>query len=183
MEDTNDAREALARPLANSYWVIEARLLGGEHPAAATLTETTQRLKRLRESGIDSFIDLTEPGEQPEYRRLLQRRVQYLRFPIVDTGVPRTIDQMQELLDALRSSLAGGRKVYVHCRAGIGRTGLVMGCFLAERCGNGKEALERLNALWRQSGRAALWPRIPQTSQQTDYILRWPELRCARVAD
>jgi hypothetical protein len=31
--------------------------------------------------------------------------------------------------------------------------------------------------LWRQSARAASWPRVPQTSEQADYIRRWPKLR------
>jgi len=30
-----------------------------------------------------------------------------------------------------------------------------------------------LNRLWRQSERAAIWPRVPQTAEQADYIRRW----------
>ena len=73
-------------------------------------------------------------------------------------------------------ALAGSR-VYVHCRAGIGRTGLVIGCFLAEEEQDGKAALKRLNRLWRQSARAESWPKVPQTREQADYIRRWPKLR------
>ena len=80
---------------------------------------------------------------------------------------------MGELLDRLRDALRAGRVVYLHCRAGIGRTGTVVGCLLAENGLSGQPALEELNRLWRQSGRAALWPRVPETPEQTEYVRRW----------
>lgn len=93
--------------------------------------------------------------------------------------MPRHVSQTQEVLTAIRTALARKHGIYVHCRAGIGRTGLVIGCFLAEEERNGKAGLERLNLLWRQSGRAEDWPRVPQTEEQADYIKRWPKLRRA----
>ena len=83
----------------------------------------------------------------------------------------------EQILSDIRAALSLDRGVYVHCRAGIGRTGLVIGCFLAEEEQDGKAALKRLNRLWRQSARAASWPRVPQTPAQTDYIRRWLKLR------
>jgi predicted protein tyrosine phosphatase len=84
--------------------------------------------------------------------------------------------QVQTLLTDIRAALAAGRGVYVHCHAGIGRTGLVMGCYLAEEDGDGKAAIKRLNQLWLQSERAKSWPKVPQTTEQADYIQRWPKL-------
>lgn len=165
------------RPLPNSYWVIPGRLLAGEHPAGATHLESRARLRRLREAGLDSFIDLTEAGEQPEYRHLLPKQAEYLRSAIADTHVPYTVAQTQGLLDGMRAALERGRGIYLHCRAGIGRTGLVVGCFLAEEEQDGKVALLRLNRLWQRSARAATWPTVPQTSEQADYITRWLNLR------
>jgi hypothetical protein len=52
----------------------------------------------------------------------------------------------------------------------------VIGCFLADEESNGKTALKTLNRLWRQSERAASWPKVPQTAEQVDYIRRWPKL-------
>ena len=167
----------LDRPLPNSYWVIPGRLLAGEHPSSVDRAEARARLGRLRVAGMDCYVDLTQPGEQPDYRHLLSKRAEYVRSAIVDTGVPRNVAQTQEVLATIRAALARDRRVYVHCRAGIGRTGLIIGCFLAEQERNGKAALERLNLLWRQSGRADDWPRVPQTEEQADYIRRWPKLR------
>ena len=166
----------LDRPLPNTYWVIPGRLLAGEYPGAADDTEARRRLARLLEAGVDSFVDLTEDGELPPYRHLLPKHSDYLRVGIVDTGVPNNVAQTRELLAAIRAALARERRVYVHCRAGIGRTGLIIGCFLADEESSGKTALKTLNRLWRQSERAATWPKVPQTGEQADYIRRWSKL-------
>jgi hypothetical protein len=162
------------RPLPNSYWVIPGRLLAGEYPGGADFTDSRARLARVRDAGIDYFVDLTEEGELPAYRHLLPFHIKYLRSAIADRSVPGDGMQVQKLLTEIRAALAGGRGVYVHCHAGIGRTGLVMGCYLAEEDGDGKAAIKHLNRLWLQSERAATWPKVPQTAEQAEYIRRWP---------
>jgi Protein-tyrosine phosphatase len=165
----------LDRPLPNSYWVVQGEILAGEYPGHPDEAEARARLARLSAAGIDSFVDLTEDGELPPYRHLLPQAAEYLRFAIVDTSVPNNVSQTHEVLAGIRSSVARGRRVYVHCRAGIGRTGLVIGCLLADESQNGKAALKDLNRLWRQSDRARSWPQVPQTVEQADYVRRWPK--------
>ena len=164
------------RPLANTYWVIPGRVLAGEHPAVGDPTESRARLALLHEAGIDSFVDLTEKGEMPAYRHLLPKGTHYLRSAIVDTRVPNNIAQTREILATLQTGLDNGNCIYVHCRAGIGRTGLIIGCFLADQEANGAAAIKTLNRLWRQSDRAKTWPTVPQTAEQADYIRHWPIL-------
>lgn len=166
---------AVVPPLANSYWVIPSRLLAGEHPFGKDPYEAQDRLASLRGAGIDGFIDLTDKGECPAYQRLLRGNEAYVRHPIADQGVPADDAQMQLIIDAIRNGLAGGRRLYVHCRAGIGRTGLVIGCFLAQQGLDGRSALRELNRLWQQSERSKSWVSVPQTEQQADYIRRWAQ--------
>lgn len=168
-------------PLPNSYWVTPERLLAGEHPARNDESETRDRLERLREARINYFVDLTEQGEMPEYQGLLPRGSHYLRFPIRDMDVPEDIGEMRLFLGRIDRALALGRRIYVHCRMGIGRTGLVVGCYLAERGSPGPAALATLNELWLASARAKSWPTVPQTDEQADYIRLWrPHLRPLR---
>ena len=164
------------RPLPNSYWVIPGRLLAGEYPIGGDYSDARVRLARFREAGINHFIDLTEPGELPAYRHLLPVYTRYQGSPISDSSVPQNVTQVQALLSDIRAAVEAKRCVYVHCRQGIGRTGLVMGCYLADATGNGKSAIKELNQLWQQSERAKSWPTIPQTAEQADYITRWPKL-------
>ena len=168
------------RPLPNSYWVVPGRLLAGEYPIGNDYTDARTRLARFREAGINYFIDLTEKGELPAYRHLLPVYTRYQESPIGDTCVPASVAQVLGLLSDIRAAVEAKRCVYVHCRAGIGRTGLIVGCYLADTARDGKAAIKELNQLWQQSERAKSWPSIPQTPEQADYIRRWPKLAASR---
>jgi ADP-ribosylglycohydrolase len=162
------------KPLAESYWVIEGRLLAGKYPGARTPKETEKRVNAMLAAGFDAFIDLTEAGELPPYDIYLPASVQYVRRPVTDHGVPRDPQVMSQILATLDGMLRQGRQVYVHCRAGIGRTGTVIGCHLIEHGGlTPQGALLRLNQLWQDNSRSATWPDVPETEDQREYILGW----------
>ncbi|MFI4888993.1 MAG: ADP-ribosylglycohydrolase family protein [Steroidobacterales bacterium] len=161
---------------------MNPRLLAGEYPGAETPTATQARLDKLIGAGITYFIDLTQPGELPPYDHLLPparaddgRYVIYVRKAIRDHGLPQESAAMQDTLDYLSRALEVGHRVYVHCRAGIGRTNTVVGCWL-RRCGlSGPAALERLNTLWQANALAKRHPRVPETEDQQRYVLDWQE--------
>jgi protein-tyrosine phosphatase len=162
--------------LNNAYWVIPKRLLAGEYPIGDAAIDARARLAHLREQRVNSFIDLTEEGEMPAYRHLLPAHTRYKRFPIRDHGIPENAAELRDLISEIRTGIEAQRCIYLHCRAGIGRTGLTVGCFLADRSGDGNSALKELNELWRQSERSLSWPTIPQTNEQAAYIKKWPKL-------
>ena len=122
-----------APPLPNSYWALPGLLLAGEHPSGLTPDATRQRLGQLLACGIECFLDLTHPSETDAYDQELPFQVEYLRKPIRDHALPERREHMIEILDCLHDALQSGRAAYVHCRAGIGRTGMVIGCLLVER--------------------------------------------------
>jgi ADP-ribosylglycohydrolase len=170
-------------PLANSYWVLPGQLLAGEYPGGATPEATRVRLQRLLAAGIDCFVDLTRPGEIAPYESELPAGIEYRRAPITDHAVPKKRAQMTAILAALSRALGSGRRVYLHCRAGIGRTGTVAGCLLVERGMAGEEALAELNRLWQQSARASQWQSVPETPEQTLYVRKWVPLHVAADSD
>lgn len=160
-------------PIPNSYWVEPARLLAGEHPDGGSDGATRSRLAQLVESGIRTFIDLTQEGELPPYRQLLPPGVAYHNFPVRDHSIPDSPEHMRQIQHALVQALREGGGTYVHCRAGIGRTGITVGCYLRETGRAPLAALDALNQLWLQNARAARWPTIPETEEQESYILEW----------
>jgi ADP-ribosylglycohydrolase/protein-tyrosine phosphatase len=164
-------------PLANSHWIEPGRLLAGEHPAGKAERATRKRLAKLVDAGIDCFLDLTDPSESSSYEPLLatlgRSGITYLRLPIRDHGLPESPQRMDEILAALDRALAGGRTVYLHCRAGIGRTNLVAGCWIANADGKGAAALERLNRHWRDNARSRTWPIVPETPEQQEFVRWW----------
>lgn len=169
----------LSTPIPNSYWVQPGRLLAGEYPGSMSRADAMERVQRLLAAGITSFIDLTEQGELPEYDTLLpdltERRVHYRRLAILDHSLPDSPAHMARILDLIDSELAAGQLVYVHCRAGIGRTGTAVGCHLVRSGLSNDDAYDRLQVLWKQCARSRRWPSIPETSEQVDFVLRWRE--------
>jgi ADP-ribosylglycohydrolase len=160
-------------PLPNSYWLVPGRLLAGEYPGGDTVEATRQRLARLLTAGVNCFIDLTQPDEISPYDAGLPPGVDYFRKALPDHRIPSEAAQMREILGCLQDAMHEGRIVYLHCRAGIGRTAMVAGCLLAEQGLLGQAALAELNRLWQQSARAAHWPVVPETEEQSDYVARW----------
>jgi ADP-ribosylglycohydrolase/protein-tyrosine phosphatase len=165
-----------SRPLPNCYWLVEGRLLAGEYPGAPKRAEAERKLRRLCDSGVNAFIDLTEPGELEPYEALLSSAgagaCAYHRVPVRDLNVPSP-EEMHRILDLLESEQARGRTVYLHCWGGVGRTGTVVGCYLVRQGLSGSEALDRLATLWQVMEKRDRIPQSPETEAQREFVLGW----------
>jgi len=170
------------KPIPESYWVLPGRFLAGEYPGLRNNeTQTRQRLIDFLNAGFDTFIDLTNENEHLPYFSMLSeeagcdgREIHHLRFSFPDFHVPSR-ETMVATLDAIDTSLADGRKVYLHCVGGIGRTGTTVGCWLIRHGMKSTEALQHLQELYHSAAQNLLAPHSPESGEQVTFILNWDE--------
>lgn len=178
MKDIALAADGTPGPASRSYWIVEGRLAAGAYPDPRP---DGDRIGPLLDAGFDLFINLTEdhPGGGDRHlsrydRRASERTAVVRRFPVADMGIP-TEALMERILDDIDRGLEDGRRVYVHCWAGLGRTGVVVGCWLIRHGLAGPENVEtvlrNLRAGDRESGRRA----SPQTPAQFRMMRAWPQ--------
>lgn len=140
-----------------------------------------KKLSQYLQKGITYFIDLTQEGEKDIYESLLQEEgnkiqesISYKRIPIQDFSIPQKTE-MKDILDCIDDAVKKNRKVYVHCRGGIGRTGTTVGCYLVRHGFGGDEALENVNRLFRLSERSMESSFSPETREQMNFVRDWNE--------
>jgi len=168
----------ISTPFADSYWVEPGLFLAGEHPAGFDELETRRRLQSFIRLGIICFIDLTQPDDfVPDYSGLLfdegngyMKRVRYIREKVGDMSVP-DIRSMISILDEIDQCILNQEPVYLHCRAGIGRTGTVVGCYLIRHGLCNEKVLERIQQL--RSNLPSRWIRSPESDDQVRFVLNW----------
>jgi protein-tyrosine phosphatase len=170
-------------PIAESYWVEENRFLAGEYPVSRDPETARHRLDAFLEAGVNTFIDLTESHELFPYEGILKEEakvygidVSHQRLPIRDLSVPSS-STMTTILDAIDSEIKNGRCIYVHCWGGIGRTGMVVACYLIRHGKSNEQALEHLNRLYKTRPVDIYHPRSPETDAQVEFVRNWWEDR------
>ena len=178
MADSIDIPE---RPIPASYWVEQGCFLAGEYPGRPQEHLLRQRLIAFLRAGFDTFIDLTQQGEREPYAPTLLEEgelyglhVTHQRFSIGDFGLPEE-QQMRVILDTIQNALIARRKVYVHCWAGVGRTGTTVGCYLVRNGMSGKKALAHLTEIYKTSEQSLYFEESPETRAQEKFVLNWKD--------
>jgi protein-tyrosine phosphatase len=137
-------------------------LIAGRHPCAWGPEHAAAEVRDLLAVGVTLFLDLTQEGELEPYAHLVSPPARHVRIPIRDFSIP-TIEELEAALDEIDGELALGGLVYVHCWAGCGRTGVVVGSWLVRHGTSPEDALARI-AETRGLG-------CPQTLEQRLFVL------------
>lgn len=172
--DEFEQRISNRKPIENSYEVTN-NVFAGEYPRNKDDESSYAKLKQFESFGITHFVDLTEKGELQPYEHLLYEGASYLRFPIRDVSVPQSTESVRGLIAKITKAIKEdpNAKVYIHCWGGVGRTGLVVGCLLAELYKQGYDVtLEKLENLFAACPKSA-YRDTPETLEQRDFIARY----------
>jgi len=161
----------MIKPIPQCYWVVPGKLIAGEYPRNQSLQTSPEKMNKILGVGVTSFIDLTEYAELSSYEAYLKTAMHY-QFPIKDLSIPESPELTMKILDLIDALISDGEVVYLHCWGGIGRTGLIVGCWLSRHGGRGDDVLKQLEMLWVNCSK---YPdrESPETIEQVQYILDW----------
>lgn len=114
---------------------VDAKLWRGAAP-------TTVGYESLAKSGVTTIVDLrAEDGLEADGALVKALGMKLVRIPIRDGQVPST-DEVRTFLDAAHESPG---QVFVHCGAGVGRTGAMVGAYMVANGELNNKGALRLN--------------------------------------
>jgi protein-tyrosine phosphatase len=152
-----------------TYWIkgpwpgklgVAARPRGGDW-----LSDEVANWRRQR---IHTVVSLLTPEEEREFslenegEQTRSEGINFVAVPVCDRQVPDSESEIQAVVRQLDEDLSGGRNVLIHCRQGIGRSGLLAACLLINRGRSPEAALQDISEV-----RGAP---VPETSEQRRWI-------------
>lgn len=169
------------RPISESYWVEPGRLLAGEHPGHWDDGIVRRRMTGLLDAGIRLFIDLsTQSDAVLSYKAVLEKvcrdrgiYASYLSVPLRENAEPDHIEDVVFVLSAIQSEVQSGGRAYVHCSDGVGRTGMVAGCWLVELGFDPEVALDELARRFAAMNKASIHRWTPSSAPQAEWVENW----------
>jgi protein-tyrosine phosphatase len=151
------------------FW-INAHLAGGlgvsSRPRGGDWLE--DEIAAWRRIGVNVVVSLLTADEATKLELDQEGKVcksvgiTFRSLPIEDRTVPNSIEEVKRLLDDLSADLTSGRNIVIHCRQGIGRSGLIaIGLLLRMR--------QSLDGAIR-SVSAARGLKVPETPEQLEWL-------------
>jgi protein-tyrosine phosphatase len=146
---------------------------GKKDPLGSWDRDIDADLQRLREHyGADVLVSLLEDDEyellgiETLMAAAVAMGIDVLRLPIRDVSVPASLADTRQLADEILAAMTAGRTVVVHCRGGLGRSGLITACCLV---GCGRNAAEAIG------GVREARPGAVETSEQERFVRHFAE--------
>jgi protein-tyrosine phosphatase len=148
---------------ADVYWVIPQRLAILPKPRGGEWLD--DEIASYAAQGLQVLLTLLEPAEEIELGLTDEvvlaemHGLDFMRYSVPDRGVPKSATLFAEVINDLADS---GKAIGVHCRSGIGRSGLATAAIML-RLGH------TLESAWAAIGKVRRVP-VPDTPEQRAWL-------------
>lgn len=155
-----------------SYFIEDKALFGG-YP-------DNVKFEELRKCGVRYFVDLITTSERDKLTEVYDTDgIKYLNYEIKDRYVPEDIYNYIKFIhniSCIIEELDDGQKLYIHCKGGHGRSGVVVSCILCYLCKYTSEKSLELTNTYHNNRKVMKdkWRIIgsPQTDRQKEFVRR-----------
>jgi protein-tyrosine phosphatase len=154
------------------YWIdgpwpgklaISARPRGGDW--------LEDEISGWRKSGVDAVVSLLTPQENDDLQlagesNLAQAHgLRFVSLAVEDRGVPRSWEDASRVVANAGEMLRQGRNVAVHCRQGIGRSGMIAAALLIKDGSTLDDALKLISDVRGLP--------VPETTEQREWVRKF----------
>jgi protein-tyrosine phosphatase len=121
-----------------------------------------------RDAGVDIVISLLTSDEEQELdlkneaREVRGSGMKFISLPIPDRQVPPAESEVRVSIETVEADLSSGKNVVIHCRQGVGRSGLLAACLLITKGLSSGAAIDSVTA--------ARGVPVPETDEQRRWI-------------
>ena len=136
--------------IMNFSWAVDNKLAGSRGPRSKS------DLVALKQRGVGALVRLVESYEAwVTSKEVNEAGLEDYNEPVPDFHAP-TQAQIDKIITYIDSHIENGIPVGVSCNAGIGRSGVVLACYLVHKGLTPKDALELIR---KKRGRG---PEVPE---------------------
>ena len=129
----------MAESPRNFSWIDGNQKVGG-----SGIPTSPENIQFLRNENVGTIISLTENQLSPD---LLDGSIKNVHVPVLDFNPP-TPEQIDTVNQAIEGAIQNGKGAVIHCKAGKGRTGTLLACWLVKSQNlSGEEAIQEIRKL------------------------------------
>jgi protein-tyrosine phosphatase len=151
----------VVEPIGSGFLAVMARPVPGEW--------IDDEFAGISALGIRCVVSLLESAEAKEIglgdedAHCERHSMEFVSFPIPDRGLPGSVAEFAEFTHSLYESIGRGNNTVIHCRAGIGRTGVLAAGILLHASFDAESAFDHIT-----KARGMV---VPDTEEQRQWMI------------